>query len=288
MLLAGYDMRTCAIEVIPVACAPCPPERHSADEVIFVYGGIFLPWQDPVVGLTTLVETLQTRQQGRLQVFAGSHPVQSLSTERLNRLIEQLRASPRVEVPGLVPRDRMLEMYKSATVAFDLMAPNPERELAFTTRTVEYLWCGLPVVYNNYAELSEYISAYNAGWIVDPADHQAIRQIIEAILDAPSDVAERSSNAQRLVRERLNWVNVIEPLDRFCRNPCRRSNFVSYDYPGNTDAYWSKQVNQSDHLIEHLTQEIERKNQHIVMLETLIEHIQNGKLLRLLRYFKWR
>jgi len=46
--------------------------------------------------------------------------------------------------------DKLIE-YTGASVAWDVMARNPERELAFTSRTVEYLWC-LPVVYNNYAE----------------------------------------------------------------------------------------------------------------------------------------
>jgi len=48
------------------------------------------------------------------------------------------------------PRDKLINEYTGASVAWDVMARNPERELAFTSRTVEYL--GLPVVYNNYAE----------------------------------------------------------------------------------------------------------------------------------------
>jgi hypothetical protein len=77
-------------------------------------------------------------------------------------------------------------------------------------------------MYNDYAELSEYIKAYQAGWIVDPSDKRAIKTVIEEILDHPECVRERSRNAQRLVRERLTWNRSIDPLDVFCRNPIKR------------------------------------------------------------------
>jgi len=73
---------------------------------------------------------------------------------------------------------------------------------------VEYLWCGLPVIYNNYAEITDYIREYNAGWIVDPQDREAIATVLE-IFEHPEQVAERSQNAQRLVRERLTWDKTI-------------------------------------------------------------------------------
>jgi hypothetical protein len=99
------------------------------------------------------------------------------------------------------------------------MQRNAERELAFTTRTVEYLWCGLPVIYNNYAELADYIRSYDAGWALDPQDQNALWHVFEEILSSPELLEERSSNAQRLVRDYLTWDRTIEPLDTFCRNP---------------------------------------------------------------------
>ena len=280
MLLAGYDLRESTVAVIPVALAPTAPEHHPPAEPVFVYGGVFLPWQDPSVGLTTLVETLERRGRGRLKLFAGPHAFHDLPVEHFTALVERLRASPRVEHHGLVPHAELLEAYRSASVAFDLMAPNSERELAFTTRTVEYLWCGLPVIYNDYAELAEYIGSYNAGWIVDPCDRGAIRRAIEEVLDAPEAVAERSRNARRLIRERLNWEVAIEPLDRFCRDPRRRG-------PG-AIAAWHPTATDCAEQLAYLTSEIERKNRHIAELEQLIARIENGRVMRILRRFaRW-
>ncbi|PJF27906.1 MAG: hypothetical protein CUN53_02320, partial [Phototrophicales bacterium] len=86
---------------------------------------------------------------------------------------------------------------------------------------VEYLWAGLPVVYNNYAELARYIERYEAGWTVDASDPTAIKAVVREILTHPAEVARRGANAQRLVREALNWETTITPLDRFVRDPDR-------------------------------------------------------------------
>jgi glycosyltransferase involved in cell wall biosynthesis len=210
--------------VIPVSLSPELPEHRPAGETTFVYGGVFLPWQDPARALTTLVETLEAHGQGRLHLFGGGHPIfHEVGGGEFPRLQARLERSPRVAFQPFIPHDELLRHYARAHVAIDLMARNPERELAFTTRTVEYLWCGLPVIYNNYSELSDYIRDYEAGWTLDPEDTDGLRAVIETILREPRVVEARSRNAQRLVRERLTWDRTIEPLDRFVRRPRLRA-----------------------------------------------------------------
>ena len=64
----------------------------------FVYGGMFLPWQDPALALDTLAETLEKRDTGRLQMFGGRHLFHAVDTGVFEPLIERLRANPRVEM----------------------------------------------------------------------------------------------------------------------------------------------------------------------------------------------
>jgi glycosyltransferase involved in cell wall biosynthesis len=207
---------------MPVSLSPDIPERRPNDELIFVYGGTFLPWQDPSVGLSTLVEELDRRNRGKLYFFGGRHPFYPVDPGIFEQLLAQLKASPRVVAPGMISREELIAEYTRAHVAIDLMKRNPERELAFTTRTVEYLWCGLPVIYNDYSELSDYIREYNAGWVVDPEDREAIIAVLDEIFERPEQVIERSQNAQRLVRERLTWDKTITSLDDFVRHPRMR------------------------------------------------------------------
>ena len=222
LLLAGFDLREDVIAPIPVSLSPDLPSHKAEGEVSFVYGGIYLPWQNPIVALSTLVDRLEAHGRGRLHFFGGTHPMLKLAAAEVETIERRIKASDRVAAHGLVSHDRLIEEYRRAHVAFDVMARNPERELAFTTRTVEYLWCGLPVVYNNYAELARYIRDYEAGWTVDPLDRDAIAAVVDAILADPAEVERRSHNARRLVRERLAWDRTIGPLDAFCRHPTKR------------------------------------------------------------------
>jgi glycosyltransferase involved in cell wall biosynthesis len=220
IMLAGLDVTTASVEVIPVSFPPDTPEHEPASgEVTFVYGGMFLPWQDPSVGLSALVSVIESEASGHLEFFGGPHPMFAMDIGVLASLEERLRDSDRVTVHGLRPRDELLETYERAHVALDLMRRNNERDLAFTTRTVEYLWCGLPVVYGDYGELAPYIREYDAGWAVPPDDEAVVTATLRDIVRNPDEVKRRSANAQRVVRERLNWERTIEPLDRFCQDP---------------------------------------------------------------------
>ncbi len=92
---------------------------------------------------------------------------------------------------------------------------------------MEYLWCGLPVIYNNYADLAHAIREFDAGWAVDPGDEAAIRAAIRAVLDDPKLVAGKAANAHRLVRARLTWDIAVGPLAAFCAEPTFRPRTTS-------------------------------------------------------------
>jgi GT2 family glycosyltransferase len=221
---AGWQDGKAQSAVLPVSLDPDLPEPHPqpSEEITFVYGGVFLPWQDPSLALNTLVESLEEHGRGLLRFFGGEHPFIPIDTGIFPELKARLEKSTRVEFQPMIPREELLREYTRAHVAIDLMKRNRERELAFTTRTVEYLWCGLPVIYNNFAELADYIQEYDAGWCLDPADAGGLRHVLETILADPSILGVKSANAQRLVRERLTWDKTIDPLEAFVRHPTMR------------------------------------------------------------------
>lgn len=239
LLMAGLDLREFPISSIPFSMPPEMPAHTSWPEnPVFVFGGVFLPWADPELGLKVLVEEVEGAGKGELKFFGGKHRwVKLPSDEQFDSLRERLIASSRVRFSPTVPRDELIREYAGASVAWDVMARNPERELAFTSRTVEYLWCGLPVVYNNYAELADYIVEYDAGWVVDPADEAQIRETVREILRHPESARRKGENAQRLVRERLCWEHTVKPLADYCRQPYRAKRLAERPLIRSTDEY---------------------------------------------------
>jgi glycosyltransferase involved in cell wall biosynthesis len=239
--MAGIDLRELFIPTVLFSMSPeLPKHRHYPSDVSFVYGGVLQPWQDPSLGLRSLVEELAQNSKGELKIFGGKNWLESIAA-RFDVLRDQLQFSDRVRFIDTLPRDALIDEYTNSSVAWDIMTRNAERELAFTSRTVEYLWCGLPVVYNNYSEISDYIRDFNAGWIIDPADELQIKATVREILQDPAKVLLKGANAQRLVRECLTWDKTIEPLDRYCRNPFRVPRISEYPLlESAVPAHWIK------------------------------------------------
>jgi len=218
--LAGFDVTHPGLcPAMPFSVAPEPAPEAERDPACFVYGGMFLPWQDPSGPLATLLDAFDARGRGRLRFFGGPHPTMDVSGGRFESLLERLQSHRAVEMCGLKPFDELIAEYCRAGVALDVMARNAERELAFPTRTVVYLWCGLPVIHSHYTDLAPWIERYDAGWVVDPNDGAGLRDVIEAILGEPTRVAEKSRNARRLAAEQFTWDQTIEPLATWCRRP---------------------------------------------------------------------
>lgn len=222
--MAGHDLLSSSdpCPSIPVSLSPELPTPNPPDEPIFVYGGIFLPWQDPTLALRQIVRRIDQRGYGRLVIFGGPHPIYPFPTGDMPSIVQELKTHPRVEYAGLVPHDTIMARYLECSVFVELMKKNIERELAFTNRTVGALWSGLPVLYNNYSELSPLIHEYQAGWTVDPEDGAGIDRVIDEILDHPEMLRVYRQNAQRLVREQLTWDKTIAPLAEFCKAPFKR------------------------------------------------------------------
>lgn len=223
LTLAGIDVRHMPVPIIPFSVPPeqeWPPERPRTPHS-FVYGGMLLAWQDPSVGLTVLLEEMDRAKRGELHLFTGSHPVLDASAPHLTKLLETLAAHPRVRMHGIRPFDDLLQAYSGFEVAMDLMAESPERELAFATRTMIYLACGLPVIHGDYTELGELVRREGGGWAVSPRDKEALRALIRKLLDSPELIAQERRRALELARH-YTWDRTIEPLAQFCENPTFR------------------------------------------------------------------
>ncbi|MBN2057092.1 glycosyltransferase, partial [bacterium] len=222
LMAAGVDVTRTPLHVAPICMPPDQPVARPSTEPRIAFSGIFLPWQDPGDLLEALVNEIEAHECARLEFFGGPHPIHPVPAGAFATLLERIRGSDRVVFHGIAPFDDLVKTISTCTAAFDVMLPNIEREIAFNVRTVMYMWCGVPVIYNNYAELARHIAEYEAGWLVNPADQSALRKVLRDLLTSPDEAARRGSNAQRLVRERFSWDTAMAPLHRFMQHPMLR------------------------------------------------------------------
>lgn len=219
---------TSSLATISYSLDPQQPEHvWPADwrgtDVRFVYGGIFLPWQNPAPALLTVSAILDEQNAGQLEIIGGKHPFYPIPTGIYDPLLERLASSRRTVMTGLLPHDKLVDKYTHAHVAVDMIMPNAERELAFPSRTVHYLWCGLPVIHPTFSEVASYIHDYEAGWVVPHDDPAALSEVVLSILADPNEARRRGENAQRLAASLFSWDKTVAPLAAFVRRPYIRS-----------------------------------------------------------------
>ncbi|MDP8225733.1 MAG: glycosyltransferase [Candidatus Lernaella stagnicola] len=227
-LLAGASPHDAPIEVVPVSLGDALPDHRAPQSPRFVFGGVTWPWIDPFPGLESLAKRVAAHESATLDLYVGAptvdyqHRLYAINKNIFRDYRDRLADLERVTIHDFIPRDELLEVYAEASVAFDLYQPNAERQLAFTTRTVEYLWCGLPVIYGDYGELAAPLREYDAGWVVDPGDPAALEAVLDEIFGDPEVVARKSANAQKLAAALFTWERAVTPLARFVDAPRRR------------------------------------------------------------------
>jgi glycosyltransferase involved in cell wall biosynthesis len=192
-----------------------PPRAWPAarpDYPRFVFAGVFLPWQDPSRALSRTADAIERRGRGSLTIIGGPHPHYPLRDGVYGHLVESLSRRPSVKTLPMLPYEQLIERLTAADTAVDLMRWNLERELAMTIRSTTYLWSGVPVIYNDYADLGSLINKYDAGWTVAPSDDRALDRVLESIFDDPASVARKAQQAHQLARDVFSWDRAVVPL----------------------------------------------------------------------------
>ncbi|MCB0358077.1 MAG: hypothetical protein KDD44_00520 [Bdellovibrionales bacterium] len=221
LMRAGIRDAASRIAQITMPLDPRLPTPHPVPEEFprFVFGGVFLPWQDPSAALRHLSEDLSKRDRGSLTLIGGKHPNYAIDEGPYAALFSELAKNPRVSVNPMQPYEQFVQMLTSSDVALDLMAWNLERELALTIRSTTYLWSGVPVIYNDYADLGRLITHYDAGWTVSPSDKNALSMVLDEIFSSPEVVRRKSAHAQQLARDIFAWDRAVQPLLELLNSP---------------------------------------------------------------------
>lgn len=282
LLAAGHAAAPDLCPVIPFSVSPdLPTPAEDRDTAAFVFGGFFLPWQDPERPLRWLLEELDARDKGRLVFFGGMHPTLDVSRGRFESLLDHLEAHPRVERRGVAPFDEMVLTLRRCGVALDLFPRNLERELAFPSRTVVYLWAGVPVIHGNYDDLAPLLEQYNAGWTLDAGDEAGLKRLVGRLTGHSEDVRRRAEGAQRLARERLTWEKTIEPLAAWTRDPRpregKREAMISLAAPERTGPSAKGAARGAS------ATDLERAREECAQLREELERVRRGKVTQMAR-----
>lgn len=213
LLQTDRDIRTIPLEVVTM----CAPLRFQDDEpsgpVRLAMAGYLQGWSRPGAWVSIL-QRLLAPDTATLDVllpdhWGGNHGPVDRPAEFL-----ALLEDPAVTRHDQMPFSEFQGFLSAMDVSIDVFDHTLEREYAMVTRSVVSLTCGVPVVHPPFTEVSPWIDAYDAGWLVDPADLDQLAAVFEEIVSAPAATRNKRDNARRLAREQLDPATATEPLVR--------------------------------------------------------------------------
>lgn len=227
--LAGFDARELPLALLPLATTRVAKARSSKKPALkMVYGGARWPWIDSLLWLETAAGVAQSHKGARLDVFTYDPPRHGLPFEEDLGTWPDVDAALKgrtrkgVKLHGKTEHADFVDFLESeATVALDLWEPNPERMLASTTRTVEFLAAGLPVITTRGASWSEELVQAGAGWTVASGDHAELTALLEDLVAHPERIAEASRAALALASSRADLASSGAALLAFADTPSR-------------------------------------------------------------------
>ncbi len=215
MLQVDRDVRRLPVEVVNM-CLPLSPLNgvRVGSPVRFAVAGYLQAWST----LGSWVEIVERRLD---------HPQMSLDLlvpwhwggvkERVHASksdLDRLAGHGSVTTHGTMTFSEFQKFLSTVDVSVDLFQHNLEREYAMVTRSVNALACGVPVIHPPFTEVSPWISAYDAGWLVDSQDPQALEKVIGGILEDPDVVRRKKHNARKLAADIIDPKVAVGPLVR--------------------------------------------------------------------------
>lgn len=124
---------------------------------------------------------------------------------RLERLIERLGLSDRVDIPGRIPNDRV----PAVMAGFDVLA-NPSRSEAFGVVLLEASACGIPVVATRVGGTAETVIDGVTGLLVPVDDPEAIAGALASLADDPERRRTMGEAGRAMVVADYEWDRCVD------------------------------------------------------------------------------
>jgi glycosyltransferase involved in cell wall biosynthesis len=293
------------IDLVPSGIAAEPPKASApvlkgvhpaiaADDLVFLWAGGLWHWFEPDLLVRAAAELQAELPKLRICFFAGARPnpygepYRTPTAAQAHRLASELGVLNRsvVFLEDWVPYNERGAYLLESDVGVCSHLAGIETHFAFRTRLLDYIWSRMPIICSNEDSLSTEIVEAGAGLHVAIGDLEGWKNALRRMYH-DADLRAEGRKAMETLAEQYQWQNVAQPLLRLCRNPQRSPDQQLMQALlrrlNSNDTSLQEQLAKQDAYIGQLQAAIEQKNQHIAQLEQLVQQIQNGRLMRILR-----
>ncbi len=224
------------LSVVPFGCPAAPPEKRKTvlrgmvdgigkDDFLLIWGGGVWDWLDPLTLIRAMARILPVDPGIKLyfmgiQAPSGYIPEQAVRLLELSRQLGVLNRNVFVHQQWIPYRDRT-EYLLEADAGVSLHPHSLETHYSFRTRTLDYLYCGLPMVHTDGDVWAERIREGGMGLVVPPGNEQAVAEALLSLKADPRRLEQMKRAIAGQVAE-FTWEYIADEALRSIETPAAR------------------------------------------------------------------
>lgn len=186
--------------IVNMAADRYGPSSYDEGPVHVVVAGYIHPWSLPGEWAEAVIPFVKDGSI-ILHLVVAAHWTGHRTPSVLPPIFSSLSQLDGVHSHGVMEYGDFRRFMASCHLSIDLFEHNPERELAFVTRTAVALAGGLAVIHVPFTEVSPLIERADAGWLVDSDDFERLSSVLTAATASPTVLRQKQAGARTLAAE---------------------------------------------------------------------------------------
>jgi GT2 family glycosyltransferase/glycosyltransferase involved in cell wall biosynthesis len=297
------DPTLCAlIDVVPFGMPPEPPRKTgavlkgihpgiAAEDRLLLWNGGLWQWLDPLTLIDALAQVVTRRDDVKLFFAAGKHfdpetvPEMPIYEQTVTRCRELGLLDRHVFFGDWIPYDDRGDYLLEADLGVSTHRPILESRFAARTRLVDCVWAGLPVISTTGDPLSDMLAECGLARTVPPGRPDLLATTILEML-ADEGLRDRVGGQAQRLRGGLAWTRCVEPIASFLDRVAFAPDALAAIRRAAQARQMAQHIQEMAHHIQDLELDKQGMQDYIGKLESHIEAINQGRVMRLMNALK--
>jgi len=125
--------------------------------------------------------------------------------ERLTARVAELNLQDKIVFRGLLKWPQAMRETAEGTIGLCLLLPVPNNLILLSTKIIEYMMLGVPVLTSNFDTWQPYVEGEGTGMMADPMNIEEVADVCEQMLSDPDELAAMRKRGIEAVRTKYNW-----------------------------------------------------------------------------------
>ena len=177
-------------------------ETKNLEEPSLIYLGGVWESRGALLYVELAKRLLERGHSFRMQIIG---PYTEKLGKELKSKIEKSHLQDKVLLTGRLDWVKAMKLVSQATIGMCLLLPIPNYDVILSTKILEYMMVGTPVLASNFEHWRSYVEGERTGMMADPANIDEVIEVCEKMLSNPGELTAMGKRGMEAVRTKYNW-----------------------------------------------------------------------------------